>query len=58
MNIDGKEVEILIEIRGVYDGWSVARTVDGEYINRWPKNDRRHQPTADWIARTLLGEEE
>lgn len=44
-----EEVEHLIEIRGVYDGWSVARLKDGRMVNRWPPEDRRHKPTQDWI---------
>lgn len=43
-------VEFYIEIRGIYDGWSVAKMKDGSYVNRWPENDRRYQPTQDWIA--------
>lgn len=29
------DVETLIEIRGVYDGWSAARLKDGRLVNRW-----------------------
>ena len=45
-------VEYYIEIRGIYDGWSVAKMKDGSYVNRWPEGDRRLQPTEDWIAST------
>lgn len=44
-----KDVEYLIEIRGIYDGWSVKKMKDGSYINRWHENDRRHKPTQDFI---------
>lgn len=44
-----EDVEVLIEIRGIYDGWSVAKMKDGTYVNRWDEDDRRHKPTQDWI---------
>lgn len=43
--------ECLIEIRGIYDGWSVKKLADGTLLNRWPDDDRRHKPTQDWIDR-------
>lgn len=42
-------IAIYIEIRGIYDGWSVAKMKDGTLVNRWPEDDRRHKPTQDWI---------
>jgi len=33
------EVAYLIELRGVYDGWSVARMTDGSLRNRWANED-------------------
>ena len=33
-------VEHYIEIRGIYDGWSVAKMKDGSYVNRWPSHRR------------------
>ncbi|TWI04853.1 hypothetical protein IP90_00993 [Luteimonas cucumeris] len=42
---------ILIEIRGIYDGWSVAKLPDGTLVNRWPEDDRRYASTQDWIHR-------
>ena len=42
---------IFIEIRGIYDGWSVAKMKDGTLVNRWPEDDRRHKPTQEWIDR-------
>ena len=46
-----EEIDHYIEIRGIYDGWSVAKMKDGRLLNRWPPDDRRHKPTQDWIAR-------
>jgi len=43
------DVETFIEIRGIYDGWSVAKMKDGKLVNRWPEDDRRHKPTQEWI---------
>lgn len=36
---------VFVEIRGVYDGWCYAVLPDGTRVNRWPKDDRRHEPT-------------
>lgn len=46
---DYPEGTIRIEIRGIYDGWSVARPPSGELVNRWPVDDSRHAPTQKWI---------
>lgn len=46
---DFPEGTILIEIRGLYDGWSVAKLPSGELVNRWPSDDRRFKPTQEWI---------
>lgn len=35
----------LIEIRGVYDGWSILELKDGTLINRWEPDDYRYAPT-------------
>ena len=35
MEIDGKQVIGLIELRGIYDGWSIAVLEDGTRYNRW-----------------------
>lgn len=41
---------LFIEIRGVYDGWSVAELPDGTLLNRWEESDgRRYQETEDFI---------
>ena len=46
--MDESEIEVYIEIRGVYDGWSVAKMKDG-MVNRWEPDDWRYQSTQDWI---------
>jgi hypothetical protein len=54
-------VEYLIEIQGVYDGWSAAVLTDPPaYVNRWsvmddptrpePGYERRFQATEDYMA--------
>ena len=49
---------VLIEIRGVYDGWSVALLPDGRYINRWEEGDRRYTATQEWIDRMVARDAE
>ena len=49
VDIREANVEYYIEVRGIYDGWSVAKMKDGSYVNRWAETDRRYQPTEDWI---------
>lgn len=39
MNINWDEVDHLIELRGVYDGWSIAVMKNGTQINRWANDD-------------------
>lgn len=51
MAIDMDRVVMLYEIRGLYDGWSVAEYDDGTFHNRWGENDARHQPTQEFIER-------
>lgn len=41
--------ECLIEIRGIYDGWSVRKLADGTLVNRWGMLDTRYKPTQEWI---------
>ena len=48
--IDGSEVVHLIEIPGVYDGWSVAVLADGRYWNRWG-NDAQDGPEPGYESR-------
>ena len=33
------DVDYLVEVRGVYDGWSIAVMKDGSYVNRWEDPD-------------------
>ena len=62
--IDSAQIDHLIELRGVYDGWSIARLKDGSLVNRWADNDgvvhegyeRRWRATEDTIA--LMREEQ
>lgn len=46
-----EDAAILIEIRGIYDGWSVKQMPDGTLVNRWPPDDRRHAPAQQWIEK-------
>lgn len=54
--INHDEVADYIELRGVYDGWSIARMKDGSYVNRWHENDHRYKRAQDFIE--MLEEEE
>lgn len=45
-----QEGTMFIEIREIYDGWSVAQLPTGELINLWERTDRRYPATARWIA--------
>ena len=47
--MDESEIEVRVEIRGIYDGWSVAKMKDGMLVNRWEPDDWRYQATQDWI---------
>ena len=49
MNDD--DVAAFIELRHIYDGWSVAKMKDGTYVNRWPEDDRRHKAVQEWLER-------
>lgn len=40
---------LFIEIRGWYDGWSVAQLADGSLVNRWPHDHRLHHRVNKWI---------
>jgi len=37
--LDDSQIDYLIELRGVYDGWSVAVLKDGTRVNRWAGTD-------------------
>jgi hypothetical protein len=44
------QVSHLIELRGVYDGWSIAVLDDGTFWNRWePEDGRRYTLTEQAI---------
>lgn len=47
-----EDVDHLIELRGVYDGWSVAVMKDGTRVNRWaeiPGYSKRAAVTAAFL---------
>lgn len=50
VEINPDDVALYIKVRGVYDGWSVAKMKDGRLINRWPPDDRRHAATEKYIS--------
>jgi hypothetical protein len=37
--IDSSQIAHLVELRGVYDGWSIAVMKDGSLVNRWADDD-------------------
>lgn len=47
MVVEGQEVAHVIELRGVYDGWSVAVLADGTYHNRWRGEGSRREKVTD-----------
>lgn len=56
--IDREQVAHVIELRHVYDGWSVAVMRDGSLRNRWEPGDRRWNPTQQWIENAIAEENE
>lgn len=44
MEINGQKVDHIIELRGVYDGWSVAVLEDGTRFNRWESSPGVPEP--------------
>lgn len=48
--INVEEAAYLIEIREIYDGWSVAVMPDGRRLNRWPLNSRRGEAVEQYLA--------
>lgn len=52
--MDDQDIVLRIEVRGIYDGWSVAKLRDGTLVNRWEPGDYRYQPTQDWIERVRI----
>mgnify|MGYP003544319687 FL=1 len=56
--MDAENIALHIELRGIYDGWSVAKMKDGTLVNRWkPEDGRRYTETQAWIERAALTEE-
>lgn len=47
--IETADADVLIEVRGLYDGWSIALMKDGTIVNRWEPGDRRHAMAEKWI---------
>ena len=45
------DIAYLIQIQGVYDGWSIAALKDGTYVNRWEPPGKRHDIIEESIAR-------
>lgn len=52
--MDFPEGTICIEIREIYDGWSVAKLPDGTLVNRWEPDQRQYKPTQEWIRRQAV----
>ena len=48
---DFPEGTTLIEIREIYDGWSVAKLPDGTLVNSLDKGNRRYVATEQWIKK-------
>ena len=50
---ESREVVCMIEIQGLYDGYSATLYSDGEIVNRWAtgewKGSRLHYATQAWI---------
>lgn len=47
------EIDHVIELRGVYDGWSIAVLKDGRMLNRWA-NDAGDGPEPGYERRYEL----
>jgi hypothetical protein len=52
------QVVMVYSDQSIYDGWSVARMLDGRLVNRWPHDDPRHAPTEAYIASIKRYEDE
>lgn len=53
MTIKEADIDYVIELRGVYDGWSVAVMKDGSRVNRWAGEGSRRER---WTDAFLAGE--
>lgn len=57
---EGDGIAWLVELRGVYDGWSVAVMQDGTRVNRWGKNGVAypgHERQFETVESYLRGED-
>lgn len=52
-----QDVDHYIEVREIYDGWSVAVLKDGTHINRWDPHEEpyRFAATNKFIGEVLRG---
>ena len=58
MNYDTNSADtIYIELRDIYDGWSVAKMPGGTLMNRWEPTDIRYIPTQKWIEMQRISHE-
>lgn len=46
-----EDVDVLIEIHGVYDGWSILKLKDGRMINRWADPEDPSRPMVGYERR-------
>lgn len=60
IDIDYTQVDHFIEIRGIYDGWSIAVMADGRHVNRWDPETYpgRYKAAQDFIDMLLGAREE
>ncbi|AYG02384.1 hypothetical protein [Gryllotalpicola protaetiae] len=49
--LSAETIAHLIELPGVYDGWSVAVLKDGTYVNRWAYEDDPARPLEGYERR-------
>lgn len=55
VSLDESQIAHLIELRGVYDGWSVAVLKDGRRVNRWAGTEYTRRAAV--VDAFLAGEE-
>lgn len=51
-----KQIDYLVEIAGIYDGWSIAVLKDGSQVNRW-ENDEGTGPGPGYERRYIRTQE-
>lgn len=49
--MDFPEDTLFITICTIYDGWSIAKTPDGVYHNRWEPGTQRHKAVETYIKK-------